>query len=106
MPADAGGGPTKMTVGVCASVRPSPVAVNVTLSGVVSVTVNTTAPLLADDVPLAGAITAWLPAFAASVTVFPISVLSLASPNRTVIATAVDPSAGTIPRNGTAGLEN
>ena len=106
MPAAAGGGAMNCTVAVWVSVTPSvtSLAVKVTFSTVASVTVNTTAPLATVETPLAGVITAWLPALAASVTVFPGTMLPSVSRSRTTIAAAVAPSAGMVPRNGTKGV--
>ena len=70
------------------------VAVNVTFSAARLVTVNTTAPLAADDTALAGVITALLPAFLASVTVLPPTMLPSMSRSDTTICTVVAPSAG------------
>src|SRR5262249_54633171 len=102
--AAAGGGPMNWTVAVWVSVTPSAVAVNVTFSMVPSVTVNKTAPLLTDETPLAGVMTAWLPGAGESVTVFPVTVPPLASRSDTTRDAPDEPSAETVPKNGTAGL--
>src|SRR5665213_246674 len=93
MPAPAAGGTRNSMPGWSASTTLSvvSVAVKTSVSCVRSVTVNTTAPLLPSDVPLAGVITALPPA--ASVTVLPATILPIASTSRTTTKLCVLPSA-------------
>ena len=53
------------------------------------------APPATDEIPFAGVITAWLPAFGERFTVFPGTMLLFASRSRTTTTAADLPSAGT-----------
>src|SRR5665213_563520 len=96
LPLAAGGGANVMFT-VCCSAMWSVVSVAVSVNGseAESATANTTAPLDTDDTPPAGVIAAWLPLFAASATIFPLTLLPLASSSATTTTASDVPSAGT-----------